>query len=119
METGIEFFNETRATNLPSATADAAAHFRLVANAHLPHFNADIQFLNQHFYQLAKIDAAFGGKEKSKLAGIKGAFNRKQIHFKPQTLDGFNTKGVGFLFGLNISFDLRKILFARRAKHLL
>jgi hypothetical protein len=71
----FEFIQEGSAAKFASAPADAAAHFSLVANADLAHFNSCTQVLYQHFYQLPEIDTPLGGEKKSVFIAIERFFN--------------------------------------------
>jgi hypothetical protein len=54
-----------------AAAAEAAAHLGLVADAHLTHFDAGPEFLDEHFQELAEVDPALGGEEERQLAAVK------------------------------------------------
>jgi hypothetical protein len=103
---------------LATAATDTAAHFSLVAYAHLAHFNSDPEFFDQHFYKLSKIYASLGCEKKSKFASIEGFFYGKEIHLQCEFANALQTKGMRPFFVGQILFALVEIFLSRQPENL-
>ena len=115
---GVEFFNKSGTTDFTAASADAAAHLCLVADAHLAHLDSGTKFFNKLFYQLTEVNPAIGCEKEGQPACVKGAFNRKQIHLEFGFFNALLAEFICTGFQVNIFFPAQVVIITGDAENL-
>ena len=114
----IESIHKLGATELPSATPDAANHLGLIPHADLPHLNPHLEFCSQIPDQFPEINPLFRGEVKEGFRAVQEDLRLDQLHVHALLLDLLKTEVKGLLLQLPVSLKLLQVFRGGLPGHL-